>query len=164
MCDIKANVKWLPLLEILLCSSSRLHRQKLLSAKLYTLVAHQASLITLLLCHLEEVAFNSQNVCFWCLLFCLSSSSAMLPASIISVDQGTLNCGIMVSRIGGSGDLRRKWESERGRERKSDREREGKRKVLLLFAKLSKRTIEMQEVYILPLKKPNKSNIRFKRK
>ena len=40
---------------------------------------------------------------------------------------------------GGNG---RKW--ERGRERK----------VLLLFAKLSKRTIEMQEVYILPLKKP----------
>ena len=39
MCDLTANLKWLPLLEILLCSSSRLHRQKLLSAKLYTLVA-----------------------------------------------------------------------------------------------------------------------------
>ena len=39
MFDLTANAKWLPLLEILLCSSSRLHRQKLLSAKLYTLVA-----------------------------------------------------------------------------------------------------------------------------
>ena len=45
--------------------------------------------------------------------------------------------------------------------------------VLFMFAKWSKRSIEMQEVYILPLKKPGKrhlsrlskkSNIRFKRK
>ena len=41
-----------------------------------------------------------------------------------------------------------------GPAREGGREREKKkRKVLLLFAKLSKRTIEMQEVYILPLKK-----------
>ena len=57
------------------------------------------------------------------------------------------------------------------------RAREGEREkflnVLPLFAKGSKRTIEMLEVYILPLKKPGlrhlsrlskKSNIRFKRK
>ena len=44
--------------------------------------------------------------------------------------QGTFNCGNLVSGVGGSGDPRRKWESE---------------KVLLLFAKRSKRTIEMHE-------------------
>ena len=76
----------------------------------------------------------------------------------------TINCAILGSVIGGSGDQRRKWEEME--------EREGERKVLLLFAKWSKRTIEMQEVYISPLKKPGlrhlsrlskKSNIRFKR-
>ena len=50
--------------------------------------------------------------------------------------QGTFNCVILVSGVGGSGDPRRKWESERGRERVCW-------KVLLLFAKWSKRTIEM---------------------
>ena len=44
--------------------------------------------------------------------------------------QGTINCAILASGIGGSGDPRRKWESERGREREKK-----KRKVLLLFAK-----------------------------
>ena len=33
--------------------------------------------------------------------------------------QGTINCAILGSWIGGSGDPRRKWESERGRERES---------------------------------------------
>ena len=64
--------------------------------------------------------------------------------------QGTINCAILGSGIGG--DPRRKWEEMGEQER--EREREGERKVLLLFAKWSKRTIEMQEVYILPLKKP----------
>ena len=36
---------------------------------------------------------------------------------------------------------------------------EGERKVLLLFAKWSKRTIEMQEVCILPLKKPGSRHL-----
>ena len=42
--------------------------------------------------------------------------------------QGTFNCVILVSGVEGSGDPRRKWESERGRERVCW-------KVLLLFAK-----------------------------
>ena len=81
-------------------------------------------------------------------------------------DQSTISCATLESGIGWSGDPRRKWESERGREKK-------KRKVLLLFAKWSKRTMEMQKVYILPLWKPGlrhlsrlskKSNICFKKK
>ena len=55
-----------------------------------------------------------------------------------TLHQNTINCVILGSGIGGSGDLRRKWESERGRYHY----------ILLLFAKWSKRTIEMQEVYI----------------
>ena len=75
----------------------------------------------------------------------------------ISVFQGTFNCGILVSLIGGSGDPRRKWEEMGERERERERERGRERecwKVLLLFAKWSKRTIEMQEVYLSSLKKP----------
>ena len=34
--------------------------------------------------------------------------------------QGTINCGILESRIGGSGDPKRKWESKRGREREGE--------------------------------------------
>ena len=48
--------------------------------------------------------------------------------TIIIPSQGASKCGILVSGIGGSEDPRRKWENERGREKK-------KRKVLLLFAK-----------------------------
>ena len=48
--------------------------------------------------------------------------------TIIIPSQGAFKCGILVSGIGGSEDPRRKWENERGREKK-------KRKVLLLFAK-----------------------------
>ena len=40
----------------------------------------------------------------------------------VLVIQGTINCAILESGIGGSGDPRRKWESERGRERKRERE------------------------------------------
>ena len=49
--------------------------------------------------------------------------------------------------MGGNGRARY---GERERERERGREKE----VLFLFAYGSKRTIEMQEVYILPLKKP----------
>ena len=65
---------------------------------------------------------------------------------------------------------RRKW---RPKEEIGEREREREKKLLVLFAKWSKRTIEMPKVYILLLKKPElkhssrvskKSNIRFKRK
>ena len=45
--------------------------------------------------------------------------------------QGTFNCGILVSWVGGSGDPRRKWE-EMG-ERATEREKF--LKVLLMFAK-----------------------------
>ena len=38
--------------------------------------------------------------------------------------QGSFNCGILVSWVGGSGDPRRKWESERGRVREREGERE----------------------------------------
>ena len=43
--------------------------------------------------------------------------------------QGTFNCGILVSLIGGSGDPRRKWEEmgEGEREREGGKEREGER-------------------------------------
>ena len=37
--------------------------------------------------------------------------------TIIIPSQGAFKCGILVSGIGGSEDPRRKWESERGRER-----------------------------------------------
>ena len=37
--------------------------------------------------------------------------------SIFKRGQGTFNCGILVAGVGGSGDPRRKWESERGREK-----------------------------------------------
>ena len=43
------------------------------------------------------------------------------------------NCGILVARVRGSGDPRRKWEKIGEPER--ERAREGERKVLLLFAK-----------------------------
>ena len=49
----------------------------------------------------------------------------------MSYDQGTVNCGILVARVGGSGDPRRKWEEMGERERES--ERGGK--VFILFAK-----------------------------
>ena len=71
----------------------------------------------------------------------------------------TFNCGILVAGVGGV-----ETQGGNGRVRQ---------KVLLLFSKWSKRTIEMQEVYILLLKKPGfrhlsrlskKSNIRFRRK
>ena len=73
---------------------------------------------------------------------CVSESTQKYHLYVSSYKQGTFNCAIPESEIGGSGDPRWNWESERGR------------KVLLLFAKWSKRTIERQEVYILPLKKP----------
>ena len=61
---------------------------------------------------------------------------SVIEMEIQSWDQGTINCAILRSGMGRSGDPRRNWEGmgerERGRER----------------------TIEMQEVYILPLKKP----------
>ena len=41
--------------------------------------------------------------------------------------QGTFNCGMLVSRIGGSGDLWRKWE------KMGEREREKKRKEQCCF-------------------------------
>ena len=41
--------------------------------------------------------------------------------------QGTFNCGILVSLIGGSGDPRRKWEEMGEREREREGEREGGR-------------------------------------
>ena len=86
----------------------------------------------------------------------IASDIANLVITNTRPNQGTFNFGILVSRVGGSGDPRRKWEEMGGQERAREREggREGGRKVLLLFAKWSKRTIEMQEVYILPLKKP----------
>ena len=37
--------------------------------------------------------------------------------------QGTFKCGVLVSRIGGSGDPRRKWEEMGERERERERER-----------------------------------------
>ena len=37
--------------------------------------------------------------------------------------QGTFNCGILVSWVGGSGDPRRKWEEMGERERERERER-----------------------------------------
>ena len=92
---------------------------------------------------------------------CVSESTQKYHLYVSSYKQGTFNCAILESEIGGSGDPRWNWESERGR------------KVLLLFAKWSKRTIEMQEVYILPLKKPGlwhlsrlskKSNISFNKR
>ena len=43
--------------------------------------------------------------------------------------QGTFNCGILVSLIGGSGDPRRKWEEMGERER----EREGGREKSVVF-------------------------------
>ena len=46
---------------------------------------------------------------------------------------------------------RRKW---RPKEEMGEREREREKKLLVLFAKWSKRTIEMPKVYILLLKKP----------
>ena len=36
-----------------------------------------------------------------------------LARSLSSSHQGTINCGILVAGVGGSGDPRRKWESER---------------------------------------------------
>ena len=38
--------------------------------------------------------------------------------------QGTINCGILESGIGGSGDPRRKWEEMGEQERERERERE----------------------------------------
>ena len=42
----------------------------------------------------------------------------------IVFEQGTFNCGIVVSGVGGSGDPRRKWEEMggNGRARKGERE------------------------------------------
>ena len=97
---------------------------------------------------------------------CQEFVSTFLPIRLILI-QCTFNCGILVSGVGGSGNPWRKWE-EMG-----EREREKFLNVLLLFAKWSKRTIEMLEVYILPLKKPGlqhlsglskKSNKCFERK
>ena len=56
---------------------------------------------------------------------------SLLKFVSVCSSQGTINCGILVA---GVGDPRKKWESKRGRERQ---------KVLLLFAKWSRRTIEM---------------------
>ena len=52
-------------------------------------------------------------------------------------EQGTINRGIPVAGVGGSGDPRRKWEKmgEREMEREGERKRERGRKVLLFFAK-----------------------------
>ena len=62
---------------------------------------------------------------------------------------------------------------ERAREGERKREKESVEKCCFCMQNDLKRTIEMQQVYVLPLKKPglghllrlpNKSNIRFKRK
>ena len=45
--------------------------------------------------------------------------------------QGTINCAILESGIGGSGDPKKKWEEMGERERENERERS----VMFLFAK-----------------------------
>ena len=80
--------------------------------------------------------FYTENAKFWPILAILLRICALFGVHIavvaskilLSFSQGTINCTILGSGIGGSGDPRRKWESERERERE-------KRKVLLLFAK-----------------------------
>ena len=52
------------------------------------------------------------------------------PQEGLEVLQGTFNCAILESGVGGRRDPRRKWEGEREGEREKK-----KRKVLLLFAK-----------------------------
>ena len=47
----------------------------------------------------------------------------------IVFEQGTFNCGILVSGVGGSRDPRRKWEEMGEQER--EREREGERENVL---------------------------------
>ena len=41
----------------------------------------------------------------------------------MSYDQGNVNCGILVARVGGSGDPRRKWEEMGGNGREEEREK-----------------------------------------
>ena len=84
-----------------------------------------------------------------CVCICLCSDYI-----VIGTQQGTINCASLLAGLGGSGNPRRKWEEMGEREMERGSERGGERKVLFLFAKWSKRTIEMQEVYMLPLKKP----------
>ena len=57
----------------------------------------------------------------------------MLGGRSVYVGQGTINWAILESGIGGSGDPRRKW--EKMGEQVREMEKEGERKVLLLFAK-----------------------------
>ena len=75
--------------------------------------------------------------------------------NIVCGGQGTFNCVILVSRIGGSGDPRRKWGEMGKRERERTRERERKRKEKCCFCLQNdlEELYKLQEVYILPLKK-----------
>ena len=52
----------------------------------------------------------------------LKAQHGFMLRLLIGPNQGTINWGMLVAGVGGSGDPRRKWESER-------------EKVLLLFAK-----------------------------
>ena len=45
----------------------------------------------------------------------------------VAPDQGSINCGILVAGVGGSGDPRRKWEEMREREREKKRVRKSKK-------------------------------------
>ena len=111
-------------------SISSVNRQdKVSSATLdFVYILHQCQLIYLL-----RLAMLAVWMC---------TSDIQLPS--VGCQQGTFNCAILDSRIGGSGDPRRKWESERGRER----ERECVEKCCFCLQN------NLKEVYILPLKKP----------
>ena len=78
-----------------------------------------------------SVRIGSYICLLLCVCICLCSDYF-----VIGTQQGTSNCASLLAGLGGCGDPRRKWE-EIG-------ERERERKVLLLFAKWSKRTIEVQ--------------------
>ena len=91
--------------------------------------------------HFNSIGFPFGSLNLWKVLLSRSKDD-------VNCQQGTFICAVLKSGIGGSGDPRRMWEEMGERERERERKCW---KVLLLFAKWSKRAIKMQKVYILPL-------------
>ena len=65
----------------------------------------------------DEYAYDFVDMVFMMFILCTSAQSSLCLLSL-QCDQVTFNCGILVARVGGSGDPRWKWEEMGERERK----------------------------------------------